>query len=314
MATQHEKPRPPRYTVGDIGSLTPNVVADNSVLAGLATAPDGTQHAVLWYQGRRVNIARPGLGGPNSGAFGLNQSGQVGGQAETTKQDPNHENFCAYGTGLKCVPFLWQDGVMSRLQTLGGNNGVGGVINSRGEMVGIAENRTRDSECVSPQVLDFQADLGLRPGKSGNSRCSGDSVGVASGSTTKARLSAGRAAAEIRSFRRSPPPHAVLWDKDGSVHTRHPWRTDINMALAISNHGGSCAWPPEEPPHSTPTPSTREMAGGPWRPSGDLAASVAITTTATWSALVRRDGNYRIVKNGTMHSLDDPSPRLRWFR
>src|ERR1700730_10738955 len=72
----------PRYSVADLGSFTPNFVTDNGVIAGLATAPDGTQHAVVWYLGRRVNIAKPGLGGPNSGAFGVNQNGQVDGQAE----------------------------------------------------------------------------------------------------------------------------------------------------------------------------------------------------------------------------------------
>src|SRR4051794_38287254 len=65
------------YSVTDLGSFTPNFVTDNGVIAGLATAGDGTQHAVLWYQGRRMNIAKPGLGGPNSGAFGVNQDGQV---------------------------------------------------------------------------------------------------------------------------------------------------------------------------------------------------------------------------------------------
>src|SRR3954465_13930356 len=82
----------PRFTVADVGSFTPNFVADNGVVAGLATAPDGTPHAVLWYQGRRVNIAKPGLGGPNSGAFGVNQNGQVDGQAEINKKDPNNED------------------------------------------------------------------------------------------------------------------------------------------------------------------------------------------------------------------------------
>src|SRR6266581_7657925 len=89
FATEHEKPRPLRYSVADLGSFTPNFVTDSGVIAGLATAPDGTQHAVLWYKGRGVDIAKPGLGGPNSGAFGVNERGQVDGQAETNTKDPN---------------------------------------------------------------------------------------------------------------------------------------------------------------------------------------------------------------------------------
>ena len=72
-AARHENGGP-RYTVADLGSFTPNFITDNGVVAGLATALDSTQHAVLWYQGRRVNIAKPGLGGANSGAFGVNQN------------------------------------------------------------------------------------------------------------------------------------------------------------------------------------------------------------------------------------------------
>ena len=319
LATQHEKPRPPRYSVADFGSFTPNIVTDNGVVAGLATAADGTQHAVLWYQGRRVNIAKPGLGGPNSGAFGLNESGQAGGQAETNTKDPNNENFCAYGTGLKCVPFLWQDGVMTRLRTLGGNNGVGGVINSRGEMAGIAENRTRDSECVSPQVLDFQAVIwGPRPGEIRElAPLPGDSVGVALGFNDKGQAvgGSGRCGNTIL-----PPlasaPHAVLWDKHGSVHYLGTLGgTDINMALAINNHGqvvGASALPGGTSPFDahaflwTGETGMRDLGALP----GDLASfgSAISDDGDVVGGSFDADGNPRafVWKNGMMHSLDNP--------
>ena len=51
-AAQHQ-PGGPRYVVTDVGSFTPNVIADNGVVAGLDTAPDGTQHAVLWVPGTK---------------------------------------------------------------------------------------------------------------------------------------------------------------------------------------------------------------------------------------------------------------------
>ena len=241
FAMKHEKARPLRFSVADLGSFTPNFVTDSGVIAGLATAPDDTQHAVLWYRGRGVDIAKPGLGGPNSGAFGVNERGQVDGQAETSTKDPNNEDFCGYGTGLKCVPFLWQDGVMSRLRTLGGNNGTVGVINRRGEVAGIAENRTRDPECVSPQVLDFQAVIwGPKPGEIRElSPLPGDSVGMALGINDKGQTVGGSG----RCGNTVLPPtahaaHAVLWEKDGSVHDLgNLGGTGINMALSINNHG-----------------------------------------------------------------------------
>lgn len=102
-----------------------------------------------------MDIGAPGLGGPNSGAFGVNGRSQVVGQAETSSLDPNGEDFCGYGTHLICLPFLWQYGVMLPLPTLEGNNGGTNRINNRGEVVGYAENATPDQTCPGavPQVL-----------------------------------------------------------------------------------------------------------------------------------------------------------------
>jgi probable HAF family extracellular repeat protein len=150
-----------RYTVTDLGTLPDGSfsqatgVSPHGLANGAAALPDGTQHAVLWYKKSIADIATPGLGGPNSGAFGANEDGQVVGLAETSISDPNGEDFCGYGTHLICLPFLWHEGVMAPLPTLGGNNGEAGEINERGEVAGNAENSTRDSTCPAgvPQVL-----------------------------------------------------------------------------------------------------------------------------------------------------------------
>jgi probable HAF family extracellular repeat protein len=73
------------------------------------------------------------------------------GEAETS--DPNGEDFCGFkalGFGpsaTTCLPFLWQNGVMTQLPTLGGANGVANMINNRGEVVGFAEDHTKDPGC-----------------------------------------------------------------------------------------------------------------------------------------------------------------------
>src|SRR6059036_551042 len=88
---------PPRYTVTDLGTLPggtfslASFVDNNGLVTGLATVADGTQHAVLWYKGSIIDIAKPGT--PNSGAFGVNGRGQVDVQAESFDLDPNEENF-----------------------------------------------------------------------------------------------------------------------------------------------------------------------------------------------------------------------------
>ncbi len=317
-AARHEKGRP-RYSVADLGPFTPNFIADNGVVAGLATAPDGTQHAVLWYHGQRVNIAKPGLGGPNSGAFGVNQNGQVDGQAETNTTDPNSEDFCRYGTGLKCVPFLWHNGVMTRLRTLGGNNGTVGVINSRGEVAGLAENRTRDPECVSPQVLDFQAVIwGPGPGEMRELMpLPGDSVGMALGINDKGQAVGGSG----RCGNTSLPPiayasHAVLWDTDGSVHDLGNLSgTEFNMALSLNNHG-QVVGVSNPPGGATPLDAHAFLwtPGTGMRDLGTLPGDVASVGSAinddgdVVGASFDGDGNPRayVSRNGVMHSLNDP--------
>ncbi len=65
------------------------------------------------------------------------------GQAETSTPDPLGEDFCGFGTYLICLPFLWQNGVMTDLNTLIPAGSplfllVAVDINSRGEFVGFA--------------------------------------------------------------------------------------------------------------------------------------------------------------------------------
>jgi probable HAF family extracellular repeat protein len=152
----------PRYTVTDLGALPggtfsqATAIANDTLLGGLATNADGTQHAVLWHNGLVTDLGTPGLGGPNSAAFGVNERGHATGLAETSTTDPNGEDFCGYGTFLICEPFLWQNGVMMPLPTLGGKNGEAGQINLQGAVAGNVENTTPDLTCPSgvPQIFE----------------------------------------------------------------------------------------------------------------------------------------------------------------
>src|SRR5215470_3544904 len=168
VAAQQSTAKLPRYKVTDLGTLPggnfsqATFVNNHRLLTGVSTAADGTQHAVAWYRGSIFDFGRP-LGGPNSGAFGANQAGEVSGQAETAKLDPKNENFCAYFTGLQCRPFAWRNGAIKELPTLGGTNGTASPPNRRGEIPGIAETSVVDPTCPStpalngtgPQVLRF---------------------------------------------------------------------------------------------------------------------------------------------------------------
>ncbi len=110
------------------------------------------------------------VGGPNSSApFPVKDDrGRVVGQAQGSQIDPLEEYWAvAYicsNSGAPCegykhlqFGFLWQNGVMTALPTLGGNNSSAFGVNNWGQVVGFAEAATRDKKCVSPQQLVFKA-------------------------------------------------------------------------------------------------------------------------------------------------------------
>src|SRR3984885_5947574 len=97
----------------------------------------------------KLNLPLGTLGGKNSSINwnGINDRGESVGMSETSVPDPNGEDICGFGTHLICLPFLWQNGVMRALPTVGGNNGQASAINNSGQIVGYAENGIVDSTC-----------------------------------------------------------------------------------------------------------------------------------------------------------------------
>jgi probable HAF family extracellular repeat protein len=132
-----------RYVIRDLGALPgggfsqPGLVNDAGVVAGLSTASDGIQHAVLWVGDQIVDLNSSGDHGLNAGAFGINALGRVSLQTETSACDPNDENFGAYETHRVCAAAVWQGGRIIVLPTLGGNNSTVGNVNSRGQIPGL---------------------------------------------------------------------------------------------------------------------------------------------------------------------------------
>jgi probable HAF family extracellular repeat protein len=145
-------------------------------VAGWSTQADFTMHAELWRNGSAMSLGTLGDPTLNSAVAWPNRNdhGVVVGISETNELQPNGENWSCYlavffvGDGHVCRGFVWSDGIMLPLPTLGGDNGFATGVNNRGQIVGWAENNTHDPTCNeftnTNQVLQFEAVMWVRDG------------------------------------------------------------------------------------------------------------------------------------------------------
>jgi probable HAF family extracellular repeat protein len=187
--------------------------------------------AVINAHGRNIDLGT--LGGKNSWTNygGINDRGEAVGLAETSVPDPDGEDMCAFGTKLTCRPFLWRDGHMMALPTLGGNNGQASAINNRGQIVGISETTVQDSGCspskpgkiISP-VFWERGEVRALP------TVAGDPDGFVQGINDQGQaVGSSGTCTNIAT-------HAVLWENDTAFELPNLGH-DGNDAYAINDHG-----------------------------------------------------------------------------
>jgi probable HAF family extracellular repeat protein len=145
-------------------------------VVGFSTLPgNAVMQAELWRDGTAQRLGT--LGGPNSAVAwpNRNHDGVIVGIAETSELQPHNEAWsCSLAVfpgapdGHVCRGFVWRDEVMTRLPTLGGDNGFATGVNNLGQIVGWAENNTHDPTCNeftnTNQVLQFEAVMWVRDG------------------------------------------------------------------------------------------------------------------------------------------------------
>jgi probable HAF family extracellular repeat protein len=94
--------------------------------------------AVLWKDGAIQDLGT--LGGNHSMAAGINKQGQVVGWALNGVPDPlsMYDQIFGATNGTQTRAFLWQNGVMEDLGTLGGPDAWGDFVNERAQVAGFS--------------------------------------------------------------------------------------------------------------------------------------------------------------------------------
>src|SRR5438477_7836470 len=252
-----------QYTITDLPSLGGTNSRANSInnrgwLAGYSNLTGNqSRHAALWRAGALTDLGT--LGGPNSNVTWSvkSDSGIVAGISQTSTPDPLGEAWSsaafypgATGTGFINLGFVWENGVMRALPTLGGNNGFATGANSRGQVVGWAENTVHDPTCVPPQQLQFRP---VVYGPKGNQiselpLLAGDTSGAATGINEQGQA-VGISGICDQAVGRYTAKHALLWDNGKIVDLGNlgaPWwntPTNINQRGDVVGFAGDPAFP-----------------------------------------------------------------------
>jgi probable HAF family extracellular repeat protein len=130
----------------DLGALPGNnssaVFQINGNGVGVGMSGDGTidpitgwpaDHAVIFKNGRVTDIGvLPG--GYESFAIAINDRGQVAGFGSNGTPDP----YSIFQWGTEVRTFIWQNGVMQDIGTLGGPDAVMATMNARGQIAGVS--------------------------------------------------------------------------------------------------------------------------------------------------------------------------------
>jgi probable HAF family extracellular repeat protein len=127
------------------GGFNGFAVSINASGAVIGTAENGEtdplqgypeSHPVLWKDDKVIDLGT--FGGYEGLALAINKSGQVAGFAQNAISDP----FGYFGFGTQSRAFLWQDGLLQDLGTLGGNDANSDYLNDQGQVAGASYTNT----------------------------------------------------------------------------------------------------------------------------------------------------------------------------
>jgi probable HAF family extracellular repeat protein len=258
VSAERHAAAPPRYEIRDLqpdlaaagfdGAFSAAFDISNAGrVAGAGTVAGGAQHGFLWQGGHVTNTGTLGDDALNSQAGGRAGNNALAILSETPDVDPLAENFCGFGTPYICRAAVWDNGVMTELPTLGGNNAAALSINSAGQVDGLAEDGVLDNSCVPPQKSHFQAVVWQHGQVHKLPPLPGDEVAMASRNNAKGQV-VGTSGLCSNTFYGGfgAGPHAVLWDHGVPTYLGTLGAEGVGFAAAVNNRGevfGSASYP-----------------------------------------------------------------------
>lgn len=245
---------PPQYNVSSLDTLGGassggNSLNNRGLVAGYSNLPDNmSRHAIAWRNDPGHTLIDLGtLGGPNSSVTWnvKNNRGLIAGIAQTDIPDTSGEIWSGgyffpgpNNVGFIIRGFVWKNGKMTGLATLGGPHGFAAGANNHNEVAGWAENTCVDSLCVPPQIYQFRPviygprtdqirELPLFPGDTSGSATAINDNHVAIGISGICDQAIGRYTAK----------HAVIWKNNHVIDIGNLGAEFWNTPTAINASG-----------------------------------------------------------------------------
>jgi probable HAF family extracellular repeat protein len=169
---------------GEVVGYANNTIPDSESLVGLGSQT----RAVAWWNGEIHDLGT--LGGTDAVALYVNNLGQIVGQSYTSSSVPPLTPECG-DSPLTLHAFIWENGQMTDLRTLGGSCASAFALNNRGQVVGEATIAGDTESHAFLWERGLMKDLGALGGTHGYAGWVNDSgrvVGAATNSGDQALL------------------------------------------------------------------------------------------------------------------------------
>ena len=220
------------FAVSDNGNFVVGL-SENGSIDPVTNFPE--YDAVLWRRGHRIqNLGT--FGGSVSEAVSVNNLGQVVGGA-TNKTADQYAAGLGPCWSLNCWPsatqwraFLWQNGAMTDLGTLGtGDDAVAGLVNSHGQVAGISYTNTTPNQTTGIPTQDpFFWEQGNAMADTGTL---GGTLGYPTSLNNKGQVVGQSNLAGDKKY------HPFLWAKGTTMQDLGTLGGDSGTATSINNAG-----------------------------------------------------------------------------